>query len=121
MGTEPGSDGWCCAQCAELSPPSFDVCWNCGTTCGGSPDPTFLRGLSDPETGEPVWSTPQWSLSGLFWWTSACALFLGAIRYLPAELVVAGLGLLFVCAPLGRFVVKSVTKWISGANPPRET
>ncbi|TDJ46058.1 MAG: DUF2007 domain-containing protein [Gammaproteobacteria bacterium] len=28
------SVAWICVRCAESNPPSFDICWNCGTLPG---------------------------------------------------------------------------------------
>lgn len=33
---------WKCAGCAESIDDEFDVCWNCGTSIDGEPDPTFV-------------------------------------------------------------------------------
>lgn len=33
---------WTCPKCATKVDPSFDVCWNCGTTVDGVEDPTFV-------------------------------------------------------------------------------
>ena len=33
---------WTCSKCATKVDPSFDVCWNCGTTADGIEDPTFV-------------------------------------------------------------------------------
>jgi len=34
---------WHCAQCQQAVPSTFDVCWNCGTSRSGIPDPDFVR------------------------------------------------------------------------------
>jgi hypothetical protein len=33
---------WTCPTCSTKVDPSFDVCWNCGTTREGVIDPTFV-------------------------------------------------------------------------------
>ena len=34
---------WTCPKCGSQVDPSFDVCWNCGTTPEGVEDPTFIN------------------------------------------------------------------------------
>ena len=34
---------WTCANCQSTVDDVFDVCWNCGTSRDGEPDPTFVR------------------------------------------------------------------------------
>jgi RNA polymerase subunit RPABC4/transcription elongation factor Spt4 len=34
---------WTCSQCGQSVPPSFEVCWNCGTSQDGVPDPDFSK------------------------------------------------------------------------------
>ncbi len=34
---------WTCPKCGSKVDPSFEVCWNCGTTAQGVTDPTFVR------------------------------------------------------------------------------
>ena len=34
---------WTCPKCGSQVDPSFDVCWNCGTTPEGVEDPTFVK------------------------------------------------------------------------------
>jgi hypothetical protein len=34
---------WTCPNCITKVDPSFDVCWNCGTTADGVLDPAFVR------------------------------------------------------------------------------
>lgn len=34
---------WTCPKCHERVDPSFDVCWNCGTSVVGDEDPDFVR------------------------------------------------------------------------------
>ena len=34
---------WTCSQCGQSVPPSFEVCWNCGTSQDGVPDPGFRK------------------------------------------------------------------------------
>lgn len=33
---------WTCATCLSKVDPSFDVCWNCGTSKDGTSDPSFV-------------------------------------------------------------------------------
>jgi hypothetical protein len=33
---------WTCPQCGTKIDPSFDVCWNCGTSKDGTRDPSFV-------------------------------------------------------------------------------
>ena len=33
---------WKCPKCATKVDPSFEVCWQCGTTSDGLEDPTFV-------------------------------------------------------------------------------
>ena len=40
---------WTCPKCGTKVDPSFDVCWNCGTTRDGVEDPTFVRADAPPE------------------------------------------------------------------------
>ena len=35
---------WTCQTCSEAHEDSFDTCWNCGSSKGGAPDPSFPRG-----------------------------------------------------------------------------
>jgi hypothetical protein len=41
---------WTCPKCGNKVDPSFDVCWCCGTTREGVPDPDFVRADAEPET-----------------------------------------------------------------------
>jgi hypothetical protein len=34
---------WTCPKCDSKVDPSFEVCWNCGTSVDGSEDPTFVK------------------------------------------------------------------------------
>jgi hypothetical protein len=34
---------WRCPQCHKPVPNTFDVCWNCGTSQDGTPDPSFVK------------------------------------------------------------------------------
>lgn len=34
---------WTCPKCGTKVDPSFDVCWNCGTSPDGVEDPSFVR------------------------------------------------------------------------------
>lgn len=33
---------WTCAKCGSKVDPSFEVCWNCGTSRDGTEDPSFV-------------------------------------------------------------------------------
>jgi hypothetical protein len=41
--------GWKCPQCGQSVPGSFSVCWNCGTSKDGTPDPNFRKEPADDE------------------------------------------------------------------------
>lgn len=43
---------WTCPKCATKVDPSFDVCWQCGTSADGVEDPTFL--VADAPVEGPV-------------------------------------------------------------------
>lgn len=43
---------WTCPKCAAKVDPSFDVCWQCGTTSDGIEDPTFVPADSAPVSNE---------------------------------------------------------------------
>jgi hypothetical protein len=43
---------WNCAQCGESAPGGFDICWNCGTSKDGTPDPDFGKNISVDEATE---------------------------------------------------------------------
>jgi hypothetical protein len=46
---------WTCPKCASKVDPSFEVCWNCGTSPDGVVDPTFVRADdSGPIEAEPL-------------------------------------------------------------------
>jgi hypothetical protein len=45
---------WTCPKCASKVDPSFDVCWNCGTSPEGVEDPSFV---SADDTG-PILTDP---------------------------------------------------------------
>ena len=36
-------DAWACRACGQGNGKAFDVCWNCGTSRTGTPDPAFER------------------------------------------------------------------------------
>ena len=49
---------WTCPKCHTKIDPSFDVCWNCGTTADGVEDPSFVKADdSGPIDADPV--TPE--------------------------------------------------------------
>ncbi len=46
---------WTCPKCHSKVDPSFDVCWNCGTSAEGVEDPTFVRADdAGPIEADPV-------------------------------------------------------------------
>jgi hypothetical protein len=46
---------WTCPKCDSKVDPSFEVCWNCGTTADGVEDPTFvLADDAGPIEADPV-------------------------------------------------------------------
>ena len=45
---------WTCPKCATKVDPSFDVCWNCGTTADGVEDPDFVAADADAATESPL-------------------------------------------------------------------
>jgi hypothetical protein len=49
---------WTCPKCQTKVDPTFDVCWNCGTTVDGVEDPTFVKADDEgPIAGDPL--TPE--------------------------------------------------------------
>jgi hypothetical protein len=49
---------WTCAKCHSKVDPSFEVCWNCGTSVDGVEDPTFVKADdAGPIETDPV--TPE--------------------------------------------------------------
>ena len=47
---------WTCPQCGQSVPGGFEVCWNCGTSEDGVPDPDFSN--EAPSDDRP-WKQPQ--------------------------------------------------------------
>ena len=45
---------WTCPKCHSQVDPSFDVCWNCGTTPEGVEDPTFVKADDAPAAESPA-------------------------------------------------------------------
>jgi hypothetical protein len=45
---------WSCPKCATKVDPSFDVCWNCGTTADGIEDPTFVAADASGPVESPL-------------------------------------------------------------------
>ncbi len=39
--SRPSAEDWSCPSCASEVPAGFSVCWSCGTSRDGRPDPTF--------------------------------------------------------------------------------
>jgi hypothetical protein len=44
---------WTCPKCHAKVDPSFEVCWQCGTTPDGVEDPTFVRADDDGPIEDP--------------------------------------------------------------------
>ena len=44
---------WTCGKCGTKVDPSFEVCWNCGTTIDGVEDPTFVS-ADEVSEGSPL-------------------------------------------------------------------
>ena len=44
---------WTCQKCSESIEGTLDVCWNCGTSADGQPDPKFVSESVDPN--EQAW------------------------------------------------------------------
>jgi Putative prokaryotic signal transducing protein len=46
---------WTCPKCHTQVDPSFDVCWNCGTSVDGVEDPSFVKADdAGPIESDPV-------------------------------------------------------------------
>jgi hypothetical protein len=45
---------WTCPKCANKVDPSFEVCWNCGTTPDGVEDPDFVSADAAPPSESPL-------------------------------------------------------------------
>jgi hypothetical protein len=45
---------WTCPKCGSQVDPSFDVCWNCGTSPEGVEDPTFVKADEAGASESPV-------------------------------------------------------------------
>lgn len=45
---------WTCPKCGTKVDPSFDVCWNCGTSADGTEDPTFVAADALPTPESPL-------------------------------------------------------------------
>jgi hypothetical protein len=104
--------GWRCEQCGEDSPSTLDVCWSCGASRDGEPDPSFepVRDAGDSPTNESPWSPPQWSLGEMFVWMTGSALFAAALIHLPAELVLVGVVLWIALTPFSRQITGGLRK-----------
>ncbi len=44
---------WTCPECGSKVDPSFEVCWNCGTSVDGVRDPTFVTADDQPPIEDP--------------------------------------------------------------------
>jgi hypothetical protein len=45
---------WTCPKCGAKVDPSFEVCWQCGTTPDGVEDPTFVPADAVPPAESPL-------------------------------------------------------------------
>jgi hypothetical protein len=46
---------WTCPKCGTKVDPSFEVCWNCGTSADGVEDPTFVPAdAAGPDEESPL-------------------------------------------------------------------
>jgi hypothetical protein len=45
---------WTCPKCGTKVDPSFEVCWNCGTTADGVEDPNFVAADAQPPGTSPL-------------------------------------------------------------------
>ena len=45
---------WTCPKCGTKVDPSFEVCWNCGTTHEGVEDPSFVRADAETPNESPL-------------------------------------------------------------------
>ncbi|QDU98274.1 hypothetical protein [Lignipirellula cremea] len=78
---------WKCATCQSEMESGFEVCWSCGTTVDGAPDPDFVREV-DVEDRPEDWVQPIHCEScgyrgkalmahpGYQWWTIPAAILL---------------------------------------------
>lgn len=46
---------WTCVKCGTKVDPSFDLCWNCGTTKEGVEDPGFVPADETPPIQDPLY------------------------------------------------------------------
>ena len=46
---------WTCPKCAATVDPSFEVCWQCGTSAEGVEDPLFVRADDAPPIEDPLY------------------------------------------------------------------
>lgn len=46
---------WTCPKCGTKVDPSFDVCWNCGTSPEGVEDPGFVRADDAAPIADPLY------------------------------------------------------------------
>ena len=112
MDSSTEQSDWLCKRCGARCPATLDTCWNCGASIDGRPDATFepVRDLGESRANEPLWSPPQWSLRDMFWWTSLSALWVAALIYLPAGLVLVAVLLWIALTPFSRQIVKRLRK-----------
>jgi hypothetical protein len=48
-------DSWTCSQCGQSVPGGFEVCWNCGTSQEGVPDPEFHKERGGNDAPLEIW------------------------------------------------------------------
>lgn len=46
---------WTCSKCGSKIDPTFDVCWNCGTSREGVVDPNFVTADETPPIADPLY------------------------------------------------------------------
>lgn len=91
---------WTCPKCQSKVDPSFDVCWNCGTSADGVEDPSFVKAddsgpiEADPlvpelEVGEEAGELPEPIRGELV--EAYSALDLMEARFLSDQLTQAGI------------------------------
>ena len=55
---------WTCPKCASKVDPSFEICWNCGTSPDGIADPSFVRADDTPPIEDPPAIAPEFDVDG---------------------------------------------------------
>ena len=78
---------WICLNCSESIEDAFDVCWNCGTSRAGKPNPSFQSEAPDPSTDvttdpEQHYEPLRYSLRAILVFISLNALFFASLALL---------------------------------------